>query len=394
MDVKIVPLTLPHTTEESVYARYAEAANAVEPSLCCPVTYDPRFLARLPQEILDRDYGCGDPSAFVREGETVLDLGSGGGKICYIAAQIVGPGGRVIGVDCNQEMLALARKYQAQMAETLGYANVEFRAGLIQDLALDIEQLSEQLGTSPVQNHDDWLRLRQHEERLRKESPLIADDSIDVAVSNCVLNLVRPSDRRQLFTELFRVLKAGGRAAISDIVCDEDVPAHLRDDPDLWSGCIAGAFREDEFVRAFEDAGFHGMTIVNRQSEPWRVVEGIEFRAITVLAWKGKQGLCWERNQAVVYKGPFKSVIDDDGHVFRRGERMAVCEKLFRIVQQEPYAGMFELIEPRVEISPEQRIPFVCDPLPIRSPRETKGADYRTTSQDASDCCTPGESCC
>ncbi|HUG17831.1 MAG TPA: methyltransferase domain-containing protein, partial [Planctomycetaceae bacterium] len=315
MDVKTVALTLPKTAEESVYARYAGAANAVEPSLCCPVTYDPQYLKLLPQEILDRDYGCGDPSAFVREGETVLDLGSGGGKICYIASQIVGPEGRVIGVDCNEEMLALARKYQSEMAEKIGYANVEFRTGLIQDLALDLERLSAHLKQSPVDDRSGWLQLRQWEERLRKETPMIADDSVDVVVSNCVLNLVRPSDRRQLFAEVFRVLKNGGRAAISDIVCDEEVPEHLQNDPNLWSGCISGAFREDEFVQAFEEAGFHGMTIVNRQTEPWQVVEGIEFRSITVLAWKGKQGPCLERNQAVVYKGPFKSVEDDDGHV-------------------------------------------------------------------------------
>ncbi|HSG71043.1 MAG TPA: methyltransferase domain-containing protein [Planctomycetaceae bacterium] len=394
MDVKTVSLTLPTTTEESVYARYAGAANAVEPALCCPVTYDPQFLKLLPQEILDRDYGCGDPSAFVREGDTVLDLGSGGGKICYIASQIVGPQGRVIGVDCNEEMLALARKYQSEMAEKIGYANVEFRTGLIQDLALDLEQLSAHLKQSPVDDRSGWLQLRQWEDRLRKESPLIADDSIDVVVSNCVLNLVRPSDRRQLFAEVFRVLKNGGRAAISDIVCDEEVPEHLQNDPNLWSGCISGAFREDEFVQAFEAAGFHGMTIVNRQTEPWQVVEGIEFRSITVLAWKGKQGPCLERNQAVVYKGPFKSVEDDDGHVYLRGERMAICDKLFRLVQQEPYAGMFEPIEPRVDVPLSEATPYDCELPKIRSPKETKGADYRATTQDAGECCSPDGSCC
>src|SRR5882757_11002771 len=94
--------------ERHVYERYERAARAQEPALCCPVEYDARYLEVIPAEILERDYGCGDPSRHLSTGETVLDLGSGSGKICYIAAQAVGPGGRVIGVDFNDEMLALA----------------------------------------------------------------------------------------------------------------------------------------------------------------------------------------------------------------------------------------------------------------------------------------------
>src|SRR5690606_41032177 len=110
--------------ETAVRARYEAAAKVRETALCCPVTYDPRFLELIPQEIRDKDYGCGDPSAYVREGDTVLDLGSGGGKICYIAAQIVGRKGRVIGVDFNPEMLALARRYRGEMAKKLGYDEI------------------------------------------------------------------------------------------------------------------------------------------------------------------------------------------------------------------------------------------------------------------------------
>jgi SAM-dependent methyltransferase len=95
--------------ETSVRVRYARAAGAVEAELCCPTAYDPRHLEAIPAEVLERDYGCGDPTTYVRPADTVLDLGSGGGKVRFIAAQIVGPRGRVIGVDCNREMLALAR---------------------------------------------------------------------------------------------------------------------------------------------------------------------------------------------------------------------------------------------------------------------------------------------
>jgi arsenite methyltransferase len=273
--------------ETSVYARYAEAAGAVEPALCCSPTYPSRYLEVIPQEIIDRDYGCGDPTPYARPDETVVDLGSGGGKACYILAQVVGPAGRVIGIDCNDAMLALARRHQTDVAARLGFGNVEFRRGLIQDLALDLDLLAAELPRRPVQNLADWLALRELEDQLRRERPLVPNASVDCVVSNCVLNLVRPQDRVQLFGEVFRVLRDGGRAAISDIVSDRDVPEALRRDPTLWSGCISGAFREDRFVTAFEQAGFQDAQIVQRQAEPWQIVAGIEFRSITVLAHKG-----------------------------------------------------------------------------------------------------------
>ena len=270
-----------------MYARYAAGAREVERALCCSVVYNPEQLALIPQEIIERDYGCGDPTPFVRPGDTVLDLGSGGGKVCYIAAQIVGPRGRVIGVDCNLQMLALARRHRQTVAERLGYANVEFRCGMIQDLRLDLDLLAEELARRPVRDQQGWLELRALEDRLRRELPMVPDASVDCVLSNCVLNLVRPQDRLQLFAELFRVLKPTGRAAISDIVADQDVPQRLQRDPALWSGCVSGAFREDRFLRAFEDAGFQNLHVVQRQQQPWQGVEGIEFRSITVLAHSG-----------------------------------------------------------------------------------------------------------
>lgn len=380
--------------EKSVYDRYAAAANAREEALCCPVNYTNDYLAVIPEEIIERDYGCGDPTPFAQTGETVLDLGAGGGKLCYILAQVVGEGGRVIGVDCNREMLGLARKYQRQVAEQLGFSNVDFRYGLIQDLQLDLELLGRELKARPVGDASAWLSLRQQEERLRREQPLVANASIDCVVSNCVLNLVRQDDRRQLFAEIFRVLKRGGRAAISDIVSDEDVPDKLQHDPELWSGCISGAFREDRFLAAFEEAGFHGIEIVKRQREPWRTVDGIEFRSITVLAHKGKQGPCLERNQAVIYRGPFKKVEDDDGHTYLRGARVAVCDKTFQLLQQPPYIGTFDAIEPRESIALEAAQPFDCRRSKLRDPRETKGGDYRLTTEDAGPCCDADGTCC
>jgi SAM-dependent methyltransferase len=388
--------TLPpseHLSEEAVRRRYSVGARVVESQLCCPVTYDPRYLTIIPEEILERDYGCGDPTPYVRPGDTVLDLGAGGGKVCYIAAQIAGPEGRVIGLDCNREMLALARRHQRIVAERLGYANVEFRCGLIQDLLLDLDRLAEELAQQPIKDQWGWLAVRSVEERLRREQPLVPDESADCVLSNCVLNLVRPADRKQLFAEMFRVIKQHGRLAVSDIVADEDVPEHLQRDPQLWSGCISGAYREDAFLRAFEEAGFHGIEIVKRQQEPWRTVEGIEFRSVTVRASKGKHGPCLERNQALIYRGPFKKVEDDDSHVFPRGERMAVCDKTFHLLQREPYRKMFETVEPLESVPLDAAQPFDCRRAARRHPRETKGADYAVTTE-ASKCCSgPNDAC-
>ena len=378
--------------EEAVRERYGTAAQAAEPALCCPVDYDAKYLKIIPKEIIERDYGCGDPSKHVSAGETVLDLGSGGGKICYIAAQVVGATGMVIGVDRNDDMLELARKYQAPLAGKLGYANVAFRKGSIQDLALNLESFEAYLADNPVRSSSDWLRAEAHAETLRANEPLVKSDSVDVVVSNCVLNLVGKADRRQLFAEIFRVLRRGGRAVISDIVCDEPVPEHLQNDPNLWSGCISGAFVEDEFLQAFADAHFYGSEIVSRQEEAWATVEGIEFRSVTVRAYKGKEGACLDQQQAVIYNGPWSQVMDDDGHTLYRGKRMAVCGKTFEIYSGEPYASHITPVPPHEPVALENAREFDCHSNSIRDARASKGHDYGVTELPGSDCC--GDSGC
>ena len=379
--------------ERSVRERYREGARRPVAELCCPVDYDPRYLAAIPAEVLERDYGCGDPSRHLRPGETVLDLGSGTGKICFIAAQVVGAEGRVIGVDMTPEMLAVARAAAPAVAERVGYANVEFRRGRIQDLALDLDLLEEELARRPVADVERLLEVEAVADELRDSRPMIADESVDVVVSNCVLNLVDPRRRADLFRELHRVSRNGGRAVISDIVADEEVPAELQADPELWSGCISGALTEQAFLAAFEEAGFHGLRILERQPRPWRTVRGIEFRSLTVEAFKGKEGPCFERNQAVVYKGPFREVLDDDGHRMRRGQRVAVCDKTYNLFRREPYAECFDFIDPIEEISLEQAEPFDCSRTAPRHPRETKGMEYDVTTEAASTCCGP-DGCC
>lgn len=379
--------------EVSVKRRYSEAAHAPEAALCCPVEYDRRYLDIIPAEVIEKDYGCGDPSRYVKPGETVLDLGSGTGKICFIAAQVVGAAGRVIGVDMTDEMLNVARRNAPIVAERLGYANVEFRKGRIQDLALDLERLDAELRRNPIKEAASFLAADELAEELRVTNPLIPSDSIDVAVSNCVLNLVEPRSKREMFNEIFRVLKKGGRAVISDIVSDEPVPEALQYNPELWSGCISGALTEEGFLTAFSDAGFYGIQLLNRDEKPWRTVGGIEFRSVSVQAFKGKQGPCFERNQAVIYLGPFKEILDDDGHRMERGKRYAVCDKTYQLYKKAPYHEHFAFVDPLDEIPSADSKPFDCAGTRLRHPKETKGQTYNATTE-AAQCCDGGDGGC
>src|SRR5881396_3579954 len=330
--------------ESAVRQRYAAAAQAPVAALCGAVDYEREHLKIIPDEVIQKDYGCGDPSRYLKAGETVVDLGSGTGKICFIAAQVVGATGKIIGIDMTDEMLEVARRSAPIVAERLGYANVEFRKGRIQDLALDLEKLDEELRKRPITDASSFLAADELAEDLRVRHPLIASDSVDVVVSNCVLNLVEPKSKRQLFDEIFRVLRKGGRAVISDIVSDEPVPDRMQNDPKLWSGCISGALTEEGLLEAFAAAGFYGIQILKREDQPWRMVEGIEFRSMTVAAYKGKQGPGFERKQAVIYLGPFKEVLDDDNHRLERGRRHAVCDKTYQLYRQEPYQQYFAFV--------------------------------------------------
>jgi SAM-dependent methyltransferase len=171
--------------------------------------------------------GCGNPVAFasLREGETVLDLGSGGGLDCFLAASKVGKNGRVIGVDMTPEMIEKAR----ENARKGSYGNVEFRLGEIENLP-------------------------------------VADNSADVAISNCVINLV--PDKRKVFKETFRVLKPGGRLMVSDIVLLKELPDFIKNSIEAYIGCLSGAIMRDEYIGAIKAAGFHDVRIIDEASFP------------------------------------------------------------------------------------------------------------------------------
>ncbi len=182
--------------------------------------YDDPEVSSLPAEVTDLSLGCGDPVtlASLEPGQTVLDLGSGGGIDCFLAAGKVGASGRVIGVDMTPAMIDRARHNKAKV----GAANVEFRLGEIEHLP-------------------------------------VADNSVDVAISNCVINL--SPDKPQVFREIYRVLKPGGRLAVSDIVTDGPLPDAVKQDLAAWAGCVAGALDVADYVAAIEAAGFSDVTL-------------------------------------------------------------------------------------------------------------------------------------
>ena len=179
----------------------------------------------VPDTAIAASLGCGNPTALIdlKAGETVLDLGSGGGIDVLLSARRVGPTGKVYGLDMTDEMLALARENQ----QKAGATNVEFLKGEIEHIPLP-------------------------------------DNSVDVIISNCVINL--SADKAQVLREAFRVLKPGGRFAVSDVVVRGDVPDAVRKSMELWVGCVAGALHEEEYRRFLADAGFESVDL-----EPWRV---------------------------------------------------------------------------------------------------------------------------
>ncbi|MFG0263313.1 MAG: methyltransferase domain-containing protein [Novipirellula sp. JB048] len=379
--------------ENAVGSRYSAAAHAVESALCCPVNYDTRYLRVIPDEVIDRDYGCGDPSRYVREGETVLDLGSGGGKICFIASQVVGPAGRVIGVDMNDEMLALARRSQPVVADAIGYDNITFCKGRIQDMAVDRDALDRYLHSHPVADESSLRALEAFIAEQRRAKPMVPDRSVDVVVSNCVLNLVDSAEKPKLFAEIFRVLKEGGRAVISDIVADQTVPVHLQQDAELWSGCVSGALRDEAFLHAFEAAGFHGVELVALQEEPWQIVEGIEFRSATVIAYKG-QPACEPgptsepaegRPGRVMYRGPFARIHDDQGNEYRRGRVSTVDPDTLTRLSREPYVDHFIGARPPGRKGPAG--------LPIAQPTTSQQGVAERGTSGADACCDAGDCC-
>nr|WP_307837736.1 methyltransferase domain-containing protein [Plantactinospora endophytica] len=345
--------------------------------------------------MLEKDYGCGDPVSYLQPGERALDLGSGAGKVCFIAAQIVGPSGTVIGVDLNDDMLAVARRAQPEVTRRLGYGNVSFAKARIEDLALDLEFLDRHLDRHPVRCHDDLVRLDELADRLRRDSPLIPDGSVDVVISNCVLNLVAPQRKQDMFAEIARVLRPGGRAVISDIVSDIDVPTAMQADPHLWSGCYSGALQEERFLDGFTRAGLTGLTILKREARPWETVGDVEFRSVTVAAYKPPTREDTPTRHAVVYRGPFAAVTIDTGLQMIRGRVVPISPDDLRAILAGPYVEHTyileaELADPEPQ-QPSSTLPFGLSALSVRA--STPGRIRYRPSTESAACVQPSGTC-
>lgn len=291
------------TVRKSVNKFYSTAAAHTQKELCCPTNYDSADLSHIPQEVLNISYGCGSPMtlAQIESGESVLDLGSGGGVDCFIASKMAGDRGRVVGIDMTDQMLIRANASRESVAKKLGFDNVLFIKGFLEEIPL-------------------------------------TNECIDVVTSNCVINL---SDQKEkVFREIFRILRKGGRFVISDIFSERDVPLFMKQNTKLWSECISGAITEVEFVNKIKAMGFYGLEVINRY--PYKKVEGFQFYSITIKAYKfNKSKECEYKGQYAIYKGPFSFVSDDDGHTYPVGTPVEVCTDSAWKLSNPPYKGMF-----------------------------------------------------
>jgi len=305
---------------DSVNAFYAAAAHEPVKSLCCATGYSPQETAHIPADVLEVSYGCGSPVSLARieEGSTVLDLGSGGGIDCFLAAKKVGPGGKVIGVDMTDEMLDIASRAAPRVAENLGFGVVEFKKGFLEEI--------------PVE-----------------------DGSVDVVTSNCVINL--SADKARVLKEIHRVLKPAGRFCISDVVSESEVPEEMRKDRKLWGECLSGAMSEEAFLRAAREAGFYGLRTVSRSV--YNETQGLRFHSIVLNGYRctedGERAL---KGHRAVYNGPFSSVRDDSGREYPAGVPVEVCAVTAERLSREPYCGAFSISGPAAE--PAEPAPQKC----------------------------------
>ena len=287
---------------------YTKAAEQPQAELCCPVKYDAADVGHIPKEVLERFYGCGSPITMAdpKPGEVVVDLGSGAGIDCFIAAKRVGREGRVMGIDMTEAMLEVATRCKQQVAASLGYDVVEFRKGYLEQI--------------PVEDH-----------------------SADIITSNCVINL--SPDKRTVFKEMWRILKDHGRMCVADIVSEQPVPAHLKVNPQLWGECTVGALTEEEFLAYAEQAGFYGLQMLKKTF--YKTIEGFQFYSVTVRGYKfEKKAGCQFIGQRAIYHGPFKAALDEEGHLFPRDEEIEVCTDTAAKLSKPPYAGLFTVTGP------------------------------------------------
>ena len=324
MNAAIEPTVL-HESVQEYYGRVLRSRADLKTGACCPIAIPPPHVrAVLPlihPEVLERSYGCGSPIPSALEGCTVLDLGCGTGQDCYVLSKLVGPRGRVIGIDMTVEQLAVARRHLEHHRQAFGYShsNVEFRHGYIEALS--------DCG--------------------------IADASVDVVVSNCVLNL--SPDKARVFAEIFRVLRPGGELHVADVFADRRVPVSWLQDPELVGECLAGAMYLEDYRRVLASCGCLDARCVS-QSELGVTGEAVaakvgnvRFASCTMRAFKlPLEDRCEDYGQVAYYLGTIPECPDaftlDDHHCFFTGKPLLVCGNTADMLQATRYARHFRVL--------------------------------------------------
>ncbi|HET9031741.1 MAG TPA: methyltransferase domain-containing protein [Dokdonella sp.] len=313
-----------HEDVRHYYGNVLQSTSDLKTGACCPSESMPPtlrpLLADIHPEINERFYGCGSPLPPALTGKTVLDLGCGSGRDVYLLSRMVGEQGRVIGVDMTAEQLAVGHRHQAWQAERYGYAqsNVRFVEGKIE----------------------------------RLDACGIDDASIDVVVSNCVLNLSPQKDK--VFAEIFRVLKPGGELYFSDVFADRRIPVELLSDPVLLGECLSGALYIEDFRRVLNKIGCADARCVSQAPIPLidPAIEArigmIGFRSMTMRAFKlDLEDRCEDFGQIATYRGDLPGLPHaftlDDHHRFETGRPMRVCGNTFDMLAATRYASHFEL---------------------------------------------------
>ncbi len=310
-----------HQSVQDYYGKVLKSTADLQTS-CCTAEPMPLHLRGLLKdihpEVQERFYGCGSPLPPALDGATVLDLGCGSGRDCYLLSRLVGPAGHVIGVDMTEEQLAVARKHRDWHAKRYGHANVEFRQGYIEDLA----------------------------------AAGIADNSVDLVVSNCVLNL--SPDKGRVFREIFRVLKQGGELYFSDVFADRRIPKELATDPVLLGECLGGAMYHEDFRRLMAEVGCLDARIcknsrIDLNNPEIEAKAGhIGFYSMTMRAFKlSLEDRCEDYGQVATYLGTLPEqphAFDlDDHHHFITNKPMLVCGNTADMLSLTRYAAHFKV---------------------------------------------------
>ena len=307
-------------TTGDIRSFYSNAAVSQQTGLCCPNEYKKELLSHIPQEVLEISYGCGSPidQANIKKGETVADLGSGGGIDCFIAAKMVGENGMIYGIDMTQEMLTVAQKNAYKVGKNLGYHNVEFKQGFLE--------------TIPIE-----------------------DSSIDIVTSNCVINL--STNKAKVFKEIWRILKPRGRFVIADIISEKPLPKNMRNNKKLWGECISGAFTLKGFLKTANKCNFIGLTV--RKDYLWKTVNGINFYSFILEGCKlDFPKASSSKTLTLVYTGPFTS-ITYEGSEYPVGVPIKVDENKAKFLNSGPFLNHFNIMDSN-ESTSEKSKPSCC----------------------------------